>query len=494
MNYPDAPAPAGWRVAPEVAAAPPDVSADGRTYSFRIRQGFRFSPPSNKPVTAETFRTTIERALSPRLGPKAVAAAFVSDIAGVSAYRAGRSAHVSGIAVRGDTLAITLVRPAADLPSRMALPYFCVVPAETPIVANGLEDPIPAAGPYYVASHVGDVATVVKRNPNYGGTRPQRLDAIVFRRPNAPNRDPVSEVKRGTADHLGEFDGGDVPLVANGRLADRYGSSRREGEPRFLVNPLLAVHYLAFNVRGPLFSDVRVRRAVNFALDRRAIQDTYGWPQADHYLPPGMSGYRDSHIYPLERPDLERARTLARGPGGRAVLHVCNVPYCTQWARIIRANLAAIGIEVIVRVSPDPLARASAKGGDMLLTAMNGTFPSSYQDPVTFLEDVLSLPRSRTPLRRAARRTGWCSSCGIPPGWFAGDRFERELEGMRQLGGREREAAAGALDLELARAAPGAVLVSETYSELFSARMGCLKFQPLYFGVDIAALCLRDDD
>jgi hypothetical protein len=51
-----------------------------------------------------------------------------------------------------------------------------------------------------------------------------------------------------------------------------------------------------------------------------------------------------------------------------------------------------------------------------------------------------------------------------------------------------------ALDLELARAAHGAVLLSETYSELFSARMGCQKFQPLYYGVDIAALCLREDD
>jgi DNA-binding SARP family transcriptional activator/ABC-type transport system substrate-binding protein len=494
MNYPDAPAPAGWRVRPEVAAAPPQVSTDGRTYSFRIRRGFRFSPPSNEPVTAETFKATIERALSPRLGPSAVAAAFVSDMVGVAEYRAGRSEHISGIEVRGDTLKITLRRPAGDLPSRMALPYFCAVPVKTPIVANGLEDPIPAAGPYYLASHTGDVVAVVKRNPNYGGARPQRLDAIVFRRPNARNDDAVSEIERGTADHVGEFDGnGQPPLVANGRLAARYGSSRQDGEPRFLVSPLPAIEYLAFNMRGRLFSDARVRRAVNFAVDRRALQDTYGWPPADHYLPPAVPGYRDSHIYPLERPDLARARALARGHGGRALLHVCNYEYCRQWARIIRANLAEIGIRVVLRASPDPTARASAEGGDMLLTRASVAFPSSYQDPVIFLEKVLGLPRSRTPLRQAAR-SGWCPPCDVPRGWFAAGRFERELERIRHLGGREREAAAGALDLKLARAAPGAVLLSETYSELFSARMGCQKFQPLYYGVDIAALCLREDD
>jgi DNA-binding SARP family transcriptional activator/ABC-type transport system substrate-binding protein len=493
MNYPDAPAPAGWRVRPEVAAAPPEVSTDGRTYSFRIRRGYRFSPPSNEPVTAETFKATIERALSPRLGPKAVAAAFVSDIAGVRAYRAGRSERISGIDVRGDTLTITLIRPAADLPSRMALPYFCAVPVDTPIVANGLEEPIPAAGPYYLASHLGDVVAVLKRNPNYGGTRPQHLDAIVFRRPNARNADAISEVEHGRADHWGEYDGGDVPLVANGPLADRYDSKQQEGEPRFLVSPNPAIHYLAFNMRAPLFSDTRVRRAVNFAIDRRALQDTYGWPAADHYLPPAVPGYRDTHVYLLERPDLERASALARGHGGSAVLHACNGTYCKQFARIIKGNLAAIGIQVVVRASPDPTARASAEGGDMILTQASASFPSSYPDPVTFLENVFSLPRSRTPLRQAVR-AGWCPPCDIPPGWFVGDRFERELERIRELGGREREAAAGALDLELARAAPGAVLLSETYSELFSARMGCQKFQPLYYGVDIAALCLREDD
>jgi DNA-binding SARP family transcriptional activator/ABC-type transport system substrate-binding protein len=492
MNYPDAPAPAGWRAQPEVAAAQPVVSADGRTYSFRIRKGFRFSPPSNQPVTAETFRYSIERALSPGFGPQALAAAFASDIAGVDAYRAGRARHVAGISAHGDTLTVRLETPAADLPARMALPYFCAVPLRTPIVPNGLEEPIPAAGPYYLAAHIEEVVAVIKRNPNYPGPRPQRLDAIVYRRPNVPKADVVSEIERGEADHLGEYDLiPDSPLVVNGPVAKRYGPPHRAGAPRFRISPLLAVDYLAFNTNRPLFSDARLRKAVNFALDRRAISETYGWPPADQYLPPGMPGYRNAHLYPTGRPDLARARALARGRGGHAVLKVCDIPYCTQWGRIIRSNLAAIGIDVVVRVSSDPLARAAAEGADMLLTRTSASFDRSYyQDPVTFLENVLALPRSRTRLRREV--TADCPICGVPPGWFSTRRFERKLERIGRLGGRDREAAAAALDIEIARAAPAAVLVSETFSQLFSARMGCQTFQPLYFGVDLAALCMRE--
>ena len=103
---------------------------------------------------------------------------------------------------------------------------------------------------------------------------------------------------------------------------------------------------------------------------------------------------------------------------------------------------------------------------------------------------MLALPRSRTPAQAGGH--GRLSLLRRTAGLVPIPRFERKLERIRRLGGRERESAAGALDLEIARAAPGAVLVSETYTQFFSARMGCQTFQPLYFGVDIAALCMRE--
>ena len=71
------------------------------------------------------------------------------------------------------------MRPAGDLPARLALPSFCPAADGTPAVPGGSTSPLPSAGPYYVASE--DVGrTVLKGNPNYGGERPRRLDRIVF--------------------------------------------------------------------------------------------------------------------------------------------------------------------------------------------------------------------------------------------------------------------------------------------------------------------------
>src|ERR687887_491039 len=78
LNYPDKPAPEGSQLQPEIARSMPTVSSDRKTYVFTIRGGFRFSPPSNQPVTARTMKYTIERALNRRL--KSPARYYVSDI------------------------------------------------------------------------------------------------------------------------------------------------------------------------------------------------------------------------------------------------------------------------------------------------------------------------------------------------------------------------------------------------------------------------------
>src|SRR5262249_27018273 len=154
-----------------------------------------FSPPSDEPVTADSFRRAIERTLSPKLGANAPGVRFADDIVGAQAYRAGKEPRITGIRVRGNALAITLTRPAPDLPARLALPYFCAVPVSTPVVVNGVPIPIPSAGPYYVAAYLPGQAAVLKRNPNYRGPRPHYFDAIVYRFGVSP-----SSAARGLAD------------------------------------------------------------------------------------------------------------------------------------------------------------------------------------------------------------------------------------------------------------------------------------------------------
>ena len=149
LGYPDAPPPRGQQLVPEVATAMPAISSDRRTYTFILRKTFRFSPPSNASLDAQTFRYSIERALSPKLGSDTPGIRVLGDLAGAQAFHAGRKPHVSGIRVRGDRISFTIIRPSPDFLERLALPYFCPVPRDTPILPGGVEYfPPPGAGPY----------------------------------------------------------------------------------------------------------------------------------------------------------------------------------------------------------------------------------------------------------------------------------------------------------------------------------------------------------
>ena len=93
-------------------------------------------------------------------------------------------------------------------------------------------------------------------------------------------------------------------------LAAKFGVNKA----RFFVRPGLVLRHIVFNNARPLFRDnVRLRQAVNFALNRRelaraATTAPLAYRLTDQYLPPSLPGYRDAKLYPLERPNLARAK------------------------------------------------------------------------------------------------------------------------------------------------------------------------------------------
>ena len=137
-------------------------------------------------------------------------------------------------------------------------------------------------------------------------------------------------------------------------LAKRYGVNKSQ----FFVEPGFYTSMFVLNTSRPLFrNNVKLRQAVNFAVDRRALAREVGPYVAtatDQYLPPIMPGYRDERIYPLIGPDLRRARALAEGRtrSGKAVLYTCERPDWHRPAEILRRNLEAIGISVTIRRFP----------------------------------------------------------------------------------------------------------------------------------------------
>jgi YVTN family beta-propeller protein len=477
VNYPDKAGPAGSQLTAEVAQALPTRSADGKTYTFRIRPGFRFSPPSDQPVSAQTFKDSIERTLNPRM--HSPSAHYLADVIGARAYMAGKASHIAGVVASGDTLTIRLLAPAPDFLSRIAQPAFCAVPSNTPIKGARV---IPSAGPYYVASYTPGQGVVLARNPNYHGSRPHHFARIELAVGISARR-AFAAVEAGSADYtdLASLYSSTTIAALAARLAARYGpgsAAAARGRQQYFVNPGLQLDFFFLNTHRTLFRDVRVRRAVNYAIDRRKLARLGDSFQAvperptDHYLPPRMPGYRDAHVYPLT-PNVGKARELirqARAGGRTAVLYTCDVYPCAQQAQIVKTDLAKIGLRVRITSLPSAkmFAREQTPGAPFDL-GWSGWI-SDYLDPRAVLSSILD-----------------DSSVGPT---FEDPAYQRKLAAAARLSGPERYLTYGKLDLDLARnAAPLAAFDNLTDNDFFSTRIGC-QTDGIY-GMDLAALCLR---
>jgi serine/threonine-protein kinase len=485
LRYPDTAQPRGATLLPELADLP-TVSDRGRTYTFRIRPGYRFSPPSNAPVTAEVMRFSIERALSPKITePTNFGRALVADIVGLRAYRDGKAPHISGIHVDGDRLSFRLVKPDPDFPARISLTFFTAVPLGTPVRAHGVDQPIPSAGPYYIAK---PDPLVLKRNPNYHGPRQRRLDAIVFTPLAGPSA--AQQVADNKSDYAWTDSEPPPSLVPSGPLDHRFGArspAAKAGTQRYFVPGISGVRMIAFNTEKGIFRDPRLRRAVNYALDRPALASATDDTPSDDLLPPGIPGSRGGRaIYPLNGPDLRKARALAGSSRRRAVLLIGTPESCEECASLastIRGNLARIGIDVEVKAVQDPFGDVSKPGTRWDL------FPNSwfadYPDPSDFVNELIDAGQ---PLAGV----DWGG-----PTTFIRYHDQPYLKRMRSaflVQGSARASAYRRLETDMFRNAPPMAVYATARGtpQLFSSRIGCQVFRPQDAGlVDLAALCIR---
>jgi ABC-type transport system substrate-binding protein len=438
VNHPDGGGLRSAALVPE-AAPFPRVSRDGRTYTFQVRAGFtRFS--TGEAVTARAFAAALARLRDPRAESPA-RDLFLRDLASVR--------------VRASTLVLRLRRPAGDFLARLAMPFFCALPEGTPAARDGIDAPIPSAGPYYVASWQRNRSLVLRRNPFYRGHRPRRPARVVY---SIGNADETSRLRiwRNRADWY---------------LAGAAASARAYQWPpvRRRTFPSSRVEFLFFDTRrGRPFANARLRRAVAFAVDRAAIASPSGnriGRPTDSLVPATVPPGTRRHIHPL-RADVRRARELVRGLVPlRVTLHQSSrYPHPLQ-SQLLQRQLARVGIEVDIVYGPrDRIAEPC--GADLVLFGRSADYP----DPAPILAGLLA------DLRR---------ECGVNPAWAA--RFERR----NRLRGSRRLAALAELERSLARAAtPATALYSPSRVQYFSRRIGCVRAHAVY-QVSIAALCLR---
>jgi peptide/nickel transport system substrate-binding protein len=240
------------------------------------------------------------------------------------------------------------------------------------------------------------------------------------------------------------------------------------------------------NTEGPLFkNNVKLRQAVNFALDRRALLAVFGpgfGSATDSYLPPGTPGYLRVDPYPLRRPDLKKARALARGHtrSGKAVWYACNDINlnCLAVAETVQFDLKRIGIDLQINSSMPYTVKAAktATRGEPFDMA-DDRYEPAWVDPSEYVNVLLD--------GRTIRATG-----NTDLSYFNSAHYNGLIDQAGSLYGQARYDAYGALAVDIAsNAAPMAAFVARNNRFFVSSRVGCVRAGA--HDLDLAGLCLK---
>jgi peptide/nickel transport system substrate-binding protein len=432
VSFPEKAGVAGTQLYPVAATSFPTVSKDGKTYTFHIRSGLKFSDGST--VTAASFQRAWERILSPKMGsPLGVNLDLQNVVAGGDAFLNGKASKISGITAKGNTLTFKLTKPNATFVSILSMQWFTAVKSNMPYDSKGL-NVYPAAGPYYIASRDPGRSTVLKRNPNYKGPRVANPDQIVFT-PNVNIDQSLLQVKAGQSD----LDIAGLPPTATADLAGQYGVNKG----RFFVGPTSCVDYMGLNNARPAFSQVNLRKAVNWAIDRPAqvrLLGKYAGKRTDQMLVPGIPGYKPFNVYAIKGADVARAKQVGGSAIASAptlnVIHSTSA-YSTNRAQVVEYNLKQAGFKV--NDVPNPATnyyQVIQTKGTTYDVATGGGWCADYFDGFDYLNVLFDGRKIQ-----ANNNNNYA--------YFNNADFNKKLDHAASLSGKARADAYGALDQEL---------------------------------------------
>jgi peptide/nickel transport system substrate-binding protein len=468
LNYPDKPRPEGSQLVAE-AADLPVVSADGKTYTFTVKPGFKFN--TGEVVTAQSFADAIDRTLNPKMQSPGAGDIFAGAILGYADMVAGKTKHTAGVTVKGNKLTIKLSKVDPAFLSKISLPFFTAIPKGMPINDKGEHTP-PMAGPYYIKSYDVGRQAIFERNPNYKGPRPHNPDRIVVTI-NTDLNQSLLQVRAGQAD----FDAGGLPPEQVASLAPVLGK-------QFLVDTQLEVDYLALNTSaGHFFSDLNARKAANYAIDRPAMlraRGAFAGKRTDQLLPPGIAGFRDEKIYPFKGADPAKAKTFYN-KGGKITVYTANAGAALIQGQVLQYNFKQIGIDTnIQQFTSAVLYSKSGTQGEPFDAAVVG-WGSDYPDPSDFLDVLLNGKNIQ------ATNNNNKSYLNAP-------EVNEALDKAAVLSGAARDKAYGDADIMITtKYAPVAAFLNRNERTFISSRLDpkCYVFQPIYTRMDLATSCLK---
>jgi ABC-type transport system substrate-binding protein len=359
------------------------VSADWLTYTFRLRPGIKFY--RGRELVADDVKYSLERTANPKT--QSPGAGFYANIAGYDEVAGGKATELAGVKVIDPHgLSITLKRPDATFLHELALNFASVVARED--VEKWGEDygkHPNGTGAFFVAEWTLGQRVVLERNGDHFVPDTPKLDRVVFEL----GLDPSTAFLR--------FRKGEVDVLGDGIPPGNFSEVMDDPALAKLVahGPGLQVSYLTMNVEMPPFTDVRVRQAVNMAIDKTRIAkitNGRGTP-TNQILPPLMPGYDKSekgHPY-----DPARAKVLlgeaGLGQGFETELYVFNKDPNPRIAQAIQQDLAEVGIKVAIRSQAQANvieAGGSPKTAPMVWSGGMG-WTADFPDPSNFYGPIL---------------------------------------------------------------------------------------------------------
>ncbi|WP_162146182.1 ABC transporter substrate-binding protein [Inquilinus limosus] len=456
-----------------------EVSADGLTYTFKLRRGVKFH--NGRELKAADVKYSLDRVVQPET--QSPGAGFFDSIQGFEDVSTGKAKALSGITTPDDhTVVFHLTRPDAPFLHKMALNFAHVVPKEEveKYGADFGKHPV-GTGAFKMTEWTLGQRIVFERNPDYFQKGLPHLDRIVFE----VGQEPVVALLR--------LQRGEVDIAGDGIPPAKFLEVTQDPAYKGLIIQGNQLHtgYITMNVKAKPFDDVRVRQAVNMAINKdRIIRIINGRAKpATQPLPPSMPGYAaDYKGYPY---DVEGAKKLMAeaglADGFTTDLYVANTDPQPRIAQAIQQDLAQIGIKAEIKA----LAQANviAAGGDEKQSTMiwsgGMAWIADFPDPSNFYGPILGCG--------GAVPGGWNWS------WYCNEDLDKRAAEADSIAdpakAAEREAKWRDIFLDIMKDAPWAPVFNEQRYTIRSERMGgddALFVDPVHIPVNYDNVYVKD--
>ncbi len=368
------------------------VSRDGKTYTFHIRRGMKFSNGSK--LNSNNYKHALLRVLHENVGSPL--ASFLTDpvsvnIVGAIDYNSGKTSTVPGIQTKGpNTLVIKLVAGNPLLPTLLALPPTGAEPTNlpfSPISSVPCCNNLPSGGRYFVQEYVPDRSIKIRKNKFYKALGAQPTPGVVdgFDYEIGVQQDQaLLLIKNGQSDWAADG----LPATAWGPIFAQYGT---KGRAR-VFNTSVVDYVTMNNTKGP-FANANVRKAVAHGINRKSLVDVRGpragYPQCS-LLTPAIPGYKKCKAYP-NTANVTKAKSLAAGHTNDHINYwYTSSTLGTQIQQLATSQLRAIGFNNIDhRAFTSGLFSALGRKGndyDFALVGWSADFP----DPYDYINKLLS--------------------------------------------------------------------------------------------------------